>query len=127
MNYRVYDTRQEAETAQRQKHYMAMVAQYNAYIGVWSEAYQVTISAEFIQQLYQAPKLFLDCSIEECWEFGYNRVLGFNNGEIKTDFVGSTTDYAIPLQTITGKWALPENAELSGGEFMENVEFELEN
>ena len=116
MNYRIYNTQQEAETAQRQVHYQSMLAQYNQFIDTWSEKFQTTITPEFIQQLYGASKLFLDCTLDECWEQGYNKILGFNNGKIRVDFEGVTTDFAKPVETIDGKWFIPDHELAEGGE-----------
>lgn len=122
MTHRVYNTEQEAETAQRQKHYQLMLSQYNQFIDTYSEKYQTTITPEFIQQLYQAPKVFLDCTLDECWEYGYNKVLGFKNNEIQVDFKGVTTDYDVPKETVDNRWVIENSEDLIGGTVEENIE-----
>lgn len=104
MSYIVTPTQQEAETIQRYIHNKEMEAQYNEYI-------PSAITAEELRIMYGATKPFLECTIDQRWLEGYNKILGFKNGEIQTNFKGAATNYYEPIMTADNKWAIKQPAQ----------------
>ena len=93
-------TAANAEAIQKLVHYTyAMSVMYNKYV-------PSAISPEGLQAMYGASKPFLDCTIDECWVEGYNRVLGYKDGQLQTNFKGQSTDFSQARETVGGSWAM---------------------